>query len=304
LKLETDTGPKRERRGLGKGLGALLGTPEQIESALSEKPAAPSGESGTEIRLNPSAIQPNPFQPRTVFDPVKLAELAESIRIHGVLQPLIVRRWGDGYQLVSGERRWRASQQAGLTEVPVVVRDLTDREMLEIALVENIQREDISPLEAAVAYRRLAEEFSLTQEEVAKRVGKSRSAVANTVRLLNLSPEIQASLSEAKITEGHARALLSIPDEATRLRTWRSLLSSGGSVREAETAARQSKGRVPSSAAEPPRKDPHIQDVESRLRHALGTKVDIAPKSGGKGVLTIEFYDDDDLNRILDALGC
>lgn len=287
---------------MGKGLGALLGTPEQIETALAERPAPP-GDGKAEIRLNPSAIQPNPFQPRTIFDPVKLAELAESIRTHGVLQPLIVRRQGDGYQLVSGERRWRASQQAGLTEVPVILRELSDREMLEIALVENVQREDISPLEAAAAYKRLSEEFSLTQEDVARRVGKSRSAVANTMRLLNLSSEIQGSLADGKITEGHARALLSIPDETTRLRTWRSLLSSGGSVREAETAARRSKGKTVSATPEPPRKDPHLQDVESRLRHALGTKVSITPGPGGQGTVTIEYYDDDDLNRLLDALG-
>ena len=233
---------------------------------------------------------------------MKLAELAESIRIHGVLQPLVVRRHGDGYQLVSGERRWRASQQAGLAEIPVVVRVLDDREMLEVALVENVQREDISPLEAAQAYRRLAEEFSLTQEEVSKRVGKSRSAVANTMRLLNLPPDIQASLSEGKITEGHARALLQIQDPAEREQTWRTILETGGTVRAAESAARQSGGARP-AAATPARKDPHVAEVEGRLRRALGTRVEIVRRSGGRGIVSIEFYDDDDLNRILDTLG-
>jgi ParB family chromosome partitioning protein len=234
---------------------------------------------------------------------VKLAELAESIRAHGVLQPLIVRRAGDGYQLVSGERRWRASQQAGLSKVPAILKELDDREMLEVALVENVQREDISPLEAAVAYKRLSEEFHLTQEEVAKRVGKSRPAVANTMRLLNLPPEIRHSLSEGKITEGHARALLSIPDPVQQARTWRELLRSGGSVRVAETAARQS--REPKARdSSPVSKDPNLLDIESRLRRALGTKVEIVPGRGGKGLLSIEFYGDEDLNRILEALGC
>ena len=295
---------RKPARGLGRGLGALLGNapldPEpRPESASGADAAAPRAD----LRLDPAQIQPNPYQPRLQFDPVKLAELAESIRNHGVLQPLIVRRVNGVYQLVSGERRWRASQQAGLNEVPVIVKELDDRETLEIALVENVQREDISPLEAATAYRRLAEEFHLTQEEVAKRVGKSRSAVANTMRLLNLSPEIRNSLAEGKITEGHARALLGIPDAHRREQEWRRLVQSGGSVRSAETAARQSRGTEAGTTA-PPRKDPHLEEVESRLRRAFGTKVEVVTGRGGKGVVTIEFYDDDDLNRILDVLGC
>ncbi len=252
--------------------------------------------------MNPAQIEPNPFQPRLIFDPVKLAELADSIRTHGVLQPLIVRKREGGYQLVSGERRWRASQQADLAEVPVIVKDLTDREMLEVALVENVQREDIGPMEAATAYKRLAEEFQLTQEEVAKRVGKSRSAVANTIRLLQLPSEMQASLSEGKITEGHARALLSIPDSGDRARTFQALLHSGGSVREAEAQARQSRAIATPKSPSLARKDPQIQAIEERLRHALGTKVEVIQGRGGRGVVTIEFYDDDDLNRILDSI--
>jgi ParB family chromosome partitioning protein len=187
--------------------------------------------------------------------------------------------------------------------VPVLLKELNDREMLEVALVENVQREDISPLEAAVAYKRLSEEFSLTQEEVAKRVGKSRPAVANTMRLLNLPQEIQTSLAEGKITEGHARALLSIADPVQRERTWRELLRSGGSVRVTETAARQSK-EIKGGPSAPIPKDPNLMEIESRLRHTLGTKVEIVPERGGKGRLSIEFYGDDDLNRILEALGC
>ena len=293
---------RKPARGLGRGLGALLGSPTPLDPAPPAAPKIPTGEAGprSDLRLDPEQIRPNPFQPRLHFDPVKLAELAESIKEHGVLQPLIVRRRDDGYELVSGERRWRASRQAGLSEVPVIVKDLNDREMLEVALVENVQREDISPLEAAAAYKRLAEEFRLTQEEVAKRVGKSRPAVANTLRLLNLPAHIQSSLAEGKISEGHASALLSIADPGERDRMWNKLLQSGGSVRAAETAARQSRAEGPAS---PARKDPHLEEVETRLRRAFGTKVEVVPSRGGKGRVTIEFYDDDDLNRILDVLG-
>jgi ParB family transcriptional regulator, chromosome partitioning protein len=295
---------RKPARGLGRGLGALLGAQAPVEPEPPEAGAPPvdSRAEAAELRLDPAQIRPNPFQPRLHFDPVKLAELAESIREHGVLQPLIVRRREDGYQLVSGERRWRASQQAGLAEVPVVVKDLGDREMLEVALVENVQREDISPLEAAVAYKRLAEEFGLTQEEVAKRVGKSRPAVANTMRLLNLPAHMQNSLAEGKITEGHARALLGIGDPGMRETTWRSLLKQGGSVREAESAARRS--RTASDAPPPARRDPHLEDVEARLRRALGTRVELTRGRDGKGTVAIEFYNDEDLNRILDVLGC
>jgi ParB family chromosome partitioning protein len=281
-------------------LSALLGTPGETGSA---DPVLENGEkpSKEELRLHPSEIQPNPFQPRTFFDAAKLAELADSIRQHGVLQPLIVRRRENGYQLVSGERRWRASQQAELTEVPVLVRDFDDQEMLVVALVENVQREDINPLEAAIAYKRLSEEFGLTQEEVAKHVGKSRSAVTNTMRLLNLPSEIQDSVSEGRITEGHARALLSIADPVLRRRTWQSLLESGGTVREAENAARQS--RLKPDTPERERQNPNLQEVERRLRHRLGAKVAISQSRAGRGALTIEFFDDEDLNRILDALG-
>ena len=298
--------PDKPRR-LGRGLEALLAARPATgatAAATSGGEGAPEGTSGDSLRnVAIAQIRPNPYQPRLHFDPVKLAELAESIRNHGVLQPLIVRRVDGGYQLVSGERRWRASQQAGLSEVPVIVKELDDREALEIALVENVQREDISPLEAAAAYKRLADEFRLTQEEVAKRVGKSRSAVANTMRLLNLSPEIRGSLAEGKITEGHARALLGVSNPADRDRMWQKLVQSGGSVREAETAARQSRG-ASAGTSPPARKDPHLEEVEARLRRAFGTKVEVVPGRGGKGIVSIEFYDDDDLNRILDVLGC
>ncbi len=318
----------RKSRGLGRGLSALLGAPEPPvaphahpsapldgESAPANGPAtrpatppeAAASESAEPTRLSPAAIEPNPFQPRLTFDPVKLAELADSIRTHGVLQPLIVRRIDSGYQLVSGERRWRASQQAGLVEIPVVVKDLSDREMLEVALVENVQREDITPLEAAAAYQRMAQEFALTQEEIAKRVGKSRAAVANTLRLLGLSSEIRGALADGRITEGHARALLGIPDPAERDRTLARLLHSGGTVRDAERAAKQSRNPTPAppptSNRAPSRRDPHVLEVETRLRALFSSKVEVNRTRSGRGVIAIEFYDDEDLNRILDTLG-
>jgi ParB family chromosome partitioning protein len=215
-----------------------------------------------------------------------------------------VRPHGDGYQLVSGERRWRAAQLAQLTEVPIVVRNYSDRDMLEIALVENLQREDINPLEAARAYMRLMQEFGLTQEEVAQRVGKSRSAVANTIRLLNLEGPIQNSLAEGKITEGHARALLAIPDSERRLEVWRQMLESGASVRDAEAAARAEKERASTATTRRVAdSDPNVADIEHKLSHQFGTKVRIHRNSKGRGRLTIEFYSDEELERILELLG-
>lgn len=283
-----------ERRALGKGLRALIDT-----GGAGEVPETPD-------RILPiGRISPNPFQPRRVFRDDSLQELAESIRAHGILQPLIVRPHGDGFQLVSGERRWRAAQIAELEEVPVLVRDLADRDMLEVALVENLQREDIGPLEAARAYLRLMQEFGLTQEEVASRVGKSRSAVANTLRLLNLEGPIQNSLAEGQITEGHARALLAIQDPERRMEAWRAMLENGATVRDAEATARAERersGLAPRRA--PIERDPNLVAVETRLRERLGTKVAIQrDRSKGKGKLTIEFYSDEELERILEILG-
>lgn len=252
--------------------------------------------------MPPQRITPNPFQPRRTFSEESLKELADSIKMHGILQPLIVRPHGDGYQLVTGERRWRAAQLAQLAEVPVVVRELSDRDMLEVALVENLQREDIGPLEAARAYLRLMQEFGLTQEEVAQRVGKSRSAVANTVRLLNLEGPIQNSLAEGKITEGHARALLAIPDPERRLAVWRGMLENGATVRDAEAAARVEKARAGLAVSRPaPDPDPNLLEVERRLRDRFGTKVHIH-RSRGRGKVIIEFYSDEELERILELL--
>jgi len=257
-----------------------------------------------------SSIRLNPRQPRRSLDEERLDELAESIREHGVIEPIIVRPSGDGaFELVAGERRFRAAVQAGLQSIPAVARVLNDRQSLELALVENLQREDIKPLECAQAYRRLMDEFGLTQEQVAQRVGKDRSTVANTLRLLNLPLPILESLDKGEITEGHARALLSIADQEEQLRVWKKIVTQGLSVRAAERLSRMPRASRTSMTSHVSRAtkrhghaDPNLADVEDKLRRYLGTKVTIARHDGNKGKIEIEFYDDDDLMRILDLM--
>lgn len=256
-----------------------------------------------------SKIRLNPNQPRKTFDEDKLEELSDSIREHGVIEPIIVRPSGDGvYELVAGERRFRAAVNAGLRSIPAVARVLNDRQSLELALIENIQREDIKPLECAEAYRRLMDEFGLTQEQVAERVGKSRSAVANTLRLLNLPPPILESLDKGEITEGHARALLSITDAEEQLHVWQKVVKDGLSVRETERLSRTPRASRTSRTSKVSRAtgrhghDPYLSDVEDKLRRFLGTKVSIERQGDGKGRIVVEFYDDDDLMRILELI--
>jgi ParB family chromosome partitioning protein len=256
------------------------------------------------------SIRLNPRQPRRTFDKDKLDELADSIRVHGIIEPVIVRPTGEGtYELVAGERRFRASIQAGLNKIPAVVRVLDDRQSLEMALIENIQREDIKPMECAEAYRRLMDEFGLTQEQIAERVGKDRSTIANTLRLLNLPPQILESLDKGEITEGHARALLSVNDPETQLEIWRKVIAEGLSVRETERLSRTSKtsktSKTPNVSRATNRQrhnDPYIADVEDKLRRFLGTKVSIIRTDDSRGRIEIEFYDDEDLMRILDLI--
>lgn len=260
------------------------------------------------LDLDVDLIQLNPKQPRKYFDEAKLDELSESIIRNGVLEPVIVRPLGkDSFELVAGERRFRATVQAGLTSIPAVVKHLDDRQTLEIGLIENIQREDISPLECAEAYRRLIDDYGMTQERVAEGVGKSRSSVANTLRLLNLPQEILASLGHNEISEGHARALLSLPNNSAQVSLWRKIIREGLSVRAAERLSRQAtassatESKHVSRATSTRRLDPNIENVEDTLRRFLGTKVTIT-QSADKGRIEIEFYDDDDLMRIIDLM--
>ncbi|MBN1956330.1 MAG: ParB/RepB/Spo0J family partition protein [Anaerolineae bacterium] len=270
------------RSGLGKGLDALI-------------PVGEEGEAGGVLQVALTAIRPNPRQPRSSIRDQDLVELAASIEAHGVIQPLVVTREGGDYVLVTGERRWRAARLAGLDAVPVVVKDVAPQQMLELALVENIQRQDLNPLEEAVAYQQLLEEFGLTQEQVSRRVGKSRSAVANTLRLLKATDAVKEALLAAKISEGHARALLVLEDPAAQSAALRTVLRHGLNVRQTEALAKRMLGARPSRASVPPSAE--SQALENRLREVLGTRVRLARGRKG-GRLVIYYYSDEELEHI------
>ncbi len=273
-------------RGLGRGLGALI-------------PATAGGIDEIDVDL----IVPNPHQPRTTFDEDALDELVGSMKEHGVLQPLLVSSSNaEGvYQLIAGERRLRAAKLAGLSRVPVIVKEAATRELLELALVENLQREDLNALEEAAAYQRLAGEFGITQDEIAHRVGRSRTAVANTMRLLALSDEIKQSLAAGAITEGHGRALLAIEDEAERRNAWQQVIDRGLTVRQTERLARSNTNGSRKPAANGV--DPEIERIESRIRDTLGTKVELRRQKNGRGQLVLHFFSDDELNGLLSRIG-
>jgi len=273
-----------------RGLGSLI---PQIDEAWPE-----AAEGVQQARVDD--IAPNPYQPRQQYDPEKMAELAESVREHGVIQPLVARRCATGYELIAGERRLQAARQAGLVQVPVVVRECGDRQMLELALVENLQREDINCVEAGRAFQRLMDDFGLTQEQVAERVGKSRSAVANTLRLLGLPEEVLDSLGGGRITEGHGRALLAFGDEETMVVVCRRIERDGMSVRQVESLAQRAKAAPVVSRETNHREqalDANLRLLQDRLRHALETKVTLKPRGDG-GSIEIEYYSDEDLDRI------
>lgn len=282
--------PER-RKGLGKGLDALIPMDE-----------AAQGETGSEgaLEVPLDSVTPNPHQPRTVIRDQDLVELAASIEAHGVIQPLIVAREGDGYVLIAGERRWRAARLAGLAAVPVVVKDAAPQQMLEIALVENLQREDLSPLEAAVAYSQLIDEFELTHDDVAQRVGKSRAAVSNTLRLLKAAKPVQDALIELKISEGHARALLSLDRREAQVTALKTVLRRGLSVRQTEELVRRLQ-QTPAAQKADSRVAPEVQAMEARFEETLGTRVRLAPgKTGGR--LMIYYYSDEELESIYERL--
>jgi ParB family chromosome partitioning protein len=271
-----------ERRGLGKGLEALIPSPPGV----------------SEVAVD--SIVPNPRQPRQALDPQSLEELADSIREQGLVQPLVVSEAEEGYQLLVGERRWRAAKLAGLETVPVVVREVTPQQMLELALVENIQREDLNPLETASAYQQLVEEFGLTQQHVAEKVGKNRATVANTLRLLKLPQEAKNSLLTGKITEGHARALLRLPSAKAQLEALQAIVRGGLSVRQTEEMVRRLVEK-PRAKSAPVEKSPQLRALEDDLRQALGTKVNLTSGSKG-GRLVIYFYSEEELQAIYDHI--
>ncbi len=280
-----------QKQALGKGLGALI--PDL--SSLDDKERKALGIS--EIELD--KIIPNEYQPRKTFDDEKLKELAASIREQGVIQPIIVHRSsGGGYQLIAGERRWRASRLAGLKTIPALVKEATKRELLEMALIENIQREDLNALEAAEAYKRLQDEFKLTQEDLAKRVGKERSTVTNFLRLLGLPKEVKHDLASGALSMGHAKALLSLERVRDQVQVSAMIVKKGLSVREAEALAARLKNPAKEKKA---RQGHELKSVEEKLRKALGTKVSIAAKAKG-GRIVIDYYSNEELDRILDKI--
>jgi len=280
-----------QKQALGKGLGALI--PDL--TTLDDKGRNALGIS--EIELD--KIVPNDYQPRKVFDDEKLKELAASIKEQGVIQPVIVHRAGTGFQLIVGERRWRASRLAGLKTIPAQVKEATKRELLEMALIENIQREDLNPLEAAEAYKRLQDEFKLTQEDLAKRVGKERSTVSNFLRILHLPKEVRQELASGALSMGHAKALLSLERSRDQIQAAVSILKRGLSVREAEALAARLKN--PSKAKKTVQSQ-ELRAIEEKLKRSLGTKVRITAKAKG-GRIVIEYYTTEELDRILEKIG-
>jgi len=282
-----------KKRGLGKGLGALI-PPSQ--------PASPEVQAGA-IEVPVDYISPNPHQPRQVMDQEKLEDLANSIEEHGLIQPLVVTRAaGGGYQIIAGERRWRASQLVGLTTVPVIVKETSPQQMLELAIVENIQRADLNPLEEAEAYAQLMEEFGLTQEAVAERVGKSRTAVANTVRLLNLPDPIKVALAAGKISEGHARTLLSLKKQRDQLNVLETITKRGLNVRQTEVLVRQLLTGDETPKPKHPPLTPHDKTMLAKFESKLGTKVELSRTDEENGKVVIHFYSQEELQAIFNAI--
>ena len=276
------------KRGLGKGLEALIPKAEHKEKALV-------------IEMDVESLTPNLFQPRKNFDKEKMEELKGSIKKHGIIQPIVVRKMANGYEIVAGERRLKAAKEIGLKKIPAIIKSINNEKSLEIALVENIQREDLNPVEQANAFKRLIDEFNLTQQELAEATGKSRALVTNTIRLLKLNPEIQKNISEGKISFGHAKLLLSIEDEEVQSAVCERIIANDLSVRDTERLIKnigkvqKKQFQVKNITIE------HFPEVEGKLRDILGTKVSIL-YDGKKGKISIEFYSKEDLRRIVDLL--
>ena len=283
-----------KRKALGRGLRAL------IPDVPADGPATAGG-SAQEIDLD--LVQPNPDQPRRAVDDAKLEELAQSIRAHGVIQPIVVtKRDGEaGFEIIAGERRWRAAQRAGLLRVPVVVREMSRTKRLEVALIENIQREDLNPIEEAAAYGRLAGEFGMTQQQIAEAVGKERATVANYQRLLGLPAAVQTDVAAGRLTMGHARALAGLSDPEEQLAAARRIREGDLSVRDAEALVKRVATPKPDSAAETPPADVHVRDAEERLRVSLGTRVRIVQR-GKRGRIEISFTSENELQRLYEHL--
>ena len=294
------------KRGLGKGLDSLIPTNVMMESevkhaTVSTASSAEEGKDGT-LMVKLSKVEPNREQPRKNFDEDSLQELAESLKQFGMLQPILVQNRGDYYEIIAGERRWRAAKIAGLKEVPVIVRELTDQEIVQISLIENIQREDLNPIEEAQAYKRLLTEFHLKQDEVAERVSKSRTAVTNSMRLLKLCDEVQKMVVDDMISTGHARALISIEDPEEQYLIAQKIFDEKLSVREVEKLVKDLH-----KPPKPPKEENKTlqaiyQEISERLKQSLSTKVSVSAKQNGAGKIEIEFYNHEDLERLLERI--
>jgi ParB family chromosome partitioning protein len=289
--------PENTRRVLGKGLGSLL--PARNPYTVPAE-AAPTPETAGTIAID--LIDPNPLQPRRLFQQEKLAELAQSIRANGIIQPLVVRKAGDRFQLVAGERRWRAAKLAGLSQVPAVVQEIPDDRLLEITLIENIQREDLNPIETAIAFQRMATELDISPEDIGHRTGKDRTTVVNSIRLLQLPADLQQLVAERRLSAGHARCLLSLPTPEMQREVAERAVARGWSVREMErTTQRMLESRKPNTIDEV-ELDPNVKAAIQELERVLGTKVRIIEKARQKGRIEIDYYSTEDLDRIYAAI--
>ena len=300
-----------KKKGLGKGLGALIGAHTvagattashafQMAGPRHDEPTLPDGT--RLLLLDPEQLRPNPKQPRKIFDEEALQELSESIRRDGVQEPVIVRQVGDIFELVSGERRVRASIMAGLDKVPAVCRDISDRDMLKLGLIENIQRQDLNTIELAQAYQQLMLEFSWTQEEMAREVGKNRATIANVLRLLNLPEAVQDHVARGVLSTGHAKALLSLASANDQHRAARRIIEQGLSVRQTEKLVLEMQAPKPTPGGAAPKKDANVAQIEEDLRRSLGTRVALKTSSPDRGRIEIEYYSLDELERLLGVL--
>lgn len=294
-----------KRNGLGKGLDSLI--PNKTEKNVktekkTEQKNEESQNSSGEILVKINQVEPNREQPRKEFDEDSLMELADSIKQFGILQPLLVQKRKDYYEIIAGERRWRAAKMAGIKEVPIIIREYTDQEIVEISLIENIQRENLNPIEEAMAYKRLLEEFHLKQDEVAERVSKSRTAVTNSMRLLKLSPRVQQMIVDDMISTGHARALLAIDDEEQQYQLANRIFDEKLSVRETEKLVKALKNPKKEIKKQKPEHTFVYDNIEEQMKNIIGTKVSVNPKANGKGKIEIEYYSEEELERIYDLI--
>ena len=294
-----------KKKGLGKGLDSLIPDNKSIKSVTPDKSVEAKKEAEEKAGVQTmkiNEVEPNRDQPRKNFDEDALLELSDSIKQFGVLQPLLVRKRKDYYEIIAGERRWRAAKLAGVKEVPVIEKEYTDQEILEIGLIENIQRENLNPIEEAIAYKRLLEEFKLKQDEVAERVSKSRTAVTNSMRLLKLSDKVQQMIIDDMISTGHARALLAIDDPELQYTLANKIFDEKLSVRETEKLVKEIKNPKKPKEKKPVANSFIYQDLEEKMKSVFGTKVSIASKGKGKGKIEIEYYSDDELEHLFDMM--